>query len=148
MKVILLKDLGKTGKEGDIKEVKDGYGRNYLIPQGLALMATEKSFKKIGEIRKAEAKIKEQARQGALVIKESIEKVSLTITVEAKEDEGLYGTIGEAQISKLLRAEGVDIDKYTLIIDEPIKKLGVYNLKICLRPDVEATFRVWVVKNK
>ena len=68
--------------------------------------------------------------------------------VEAKEDEELYGTISEPQILKLLSAEGVNPSKDALIIDEPIKKLGVYNLKIRLHPEVEATFRVWVVKNK
>ena len=146
MKIILLKDSGKLGKEGDTVQVKDGYARNYLIPCGLALEATDKSFKRLQEIKKARSKTVEKEKQKFLKIKESVGKISLTITVEAKEDEKLYGAIGEAQILKLLGAEGVELEKGKIDLSEPIDKLGVYNLKVELHPEVEASFRVWVVK--
>lgn len=147
MKVILLKDLKKLGKIGDTVKVKDGYGRNYLIPQGIALTAIEKNFKRAEEAKKIKAKLEDKKKKEFLEIKAKIEKISLTITAEAKDDEKLYGTISELQILKLLQAEGVELDKNTLVIDNPINKVGVYNLKVNLCPEVEATLRVWIVKN-
>ena len=146
MKVILLKDSNKLGKEGDTVEVKDGYARNYLIPQGLAFVATKGSSKRLEEIKRVRAKIEERRKQDFSKVKEKIEKISLTVTAEAKDDEELYGTINEAQILKLLQSEGIELEKDSLILDEPIKKLGVYNLKVSVYSGVEATLRVWVVK--
>ncbi|MFH1519055.1 MAG: 50S ribosomal protein L9 [Candidatus Omnitrophota bacterium] len=146
MRVILLKDLNKLGKEGAIVEVKDGYGRNYLIPQGLAMVAVDGNFKRLEEIKRVKAKAGEKRRQDFLKLKEKIEKVSLTITAEVKKDEELYGTISETQILKLLQAEGIELDKSALVIEESIRKLGVYNLKVNVYPEIEATLRVWVVK--
>ena len=146
MKVILLKDSGKLGKEGDSVQVKDGYARNYLIPQGIALEASDKNFKKLQEIKKAREKIAEKEKQKFLELKEQIEKVSLTITAEAKDDDELYGTISEAQILKQLKAEGIDLQKGKLALDEPIEKVGVFNLEVDLHPEVKASLRVWVVK--
>jgi len=146
MKVILLKDSKKLGKEGDTIEVKDGYGRNYLIPQGLAFVATKGSFKRLEEMKKVKAKIEEKRKQDFSKVKEEIEKISLTVTAEAKDDEELYGIINEAQILKLLQPEGIELEKDSLVLDEPIRKLGVYNLKVKVYSGVEATLRVWVVK--
>lgn len=146
MKVILLIDLPKLGKEGETTEVKDGYARNYLIPKGFALKATDQNFKRIKEIKKAKTKVVEKQKRESLELKKTIEKISLTVAVEAKDDEELYGAINQAQILKLLKDEGIDLDKEKLILEESIKKLGVYNLKIYLHPEVEASLRVWVVK--
>ena len=146
MKVILLKDLRKLGKEGEVAEVKDGYARNYLLPQGLAFMDTPRNFKRLQEVKRTRSKMEERKRQSFLKAREQIEKVSLTIPVEAKENDELYGTISQAQILKLLKAEGVDLDKDKLILEEPITKLGVYSLKVDIYPEVEAVLRVWVVK--
>ncbi|NQT28136.1 MAG: 50S ribosomal protein L9 [Candidatus Omnitrophica bacterium] len=146
MKVILLKDSNKLGKEGDTVEVRDGYARNYLIPQGLAFIATAGSFKRIEEIKKVKAKLEERKKKDFSKIKEEIEKISLTVTAEAKDDEELYGAINEAQILKLLQSEGIELEKNSLVLDEPINKLGVYNLKVNVYSGVEATLRVWVVK--
>jgi len=146
MKIILLKDWKKLGKEGDIVEVKDGYARNCLIPQRLALVVTEGSSKRLEEIKRVRAKIEDKKKQDFSKIKEKIEKVSLTISAEAKDDEELYGTINQAQILKLLQSEGIDLEKDSLVLDAPIKKLGVYNLKVNVYSGLEATLRVWVVK--
>lgn len=146
MKVVLLKDLKKLGKEGDTVEVKDGYARNYLMPQGLAFVVTKGSSKRIEEMKRVKARLEEKKRQDFSKIKEAIEKISLTVTVEAKDDERLYGSINEAQILKLLHSEGIDLEKNSLVLDEPIDKLGVYNLKVNIYPGVETILRVWVVK--
>jgi len=146
VKVILLKDLKKLGKEGDAVEVKDGYGRNYLVPHGFALKAIERNFKRIEEIKRIRVKTEEKKKQNFFKLKEAIEKISLTVTAEVKDDEELYGAISETQVLTLLRSEGVELEKGTLVIEEPINKLGVYNLKVNVYPGMEATLRVWVVK--
>lgn len=146
MKIILLKDWKKLGKEGDVVEVKNGYARNCLIPQRLALVVTEGSSKRLEEIKRVRAKIEDKKKQDFSKIKEKIEKVSLTISAEAKDDEELYGTINQAQILKLLQSEGINLEKDSLVLDEPINKLGVYNLKVNVYSGLEATLRVWVVK--
>jgi len=146
VKVILLTDFGKLGNEGDVAKVKDGYGRNYLIPQGIALQATDSNFKKLDGIKRAKSKIVEKEKDKFLKIKEEIEKISLTIATEAKENEELYGSINEAQIFKLIKAEGIDLDKDMLVIETPIDKLGVFTVKINLHQDVVAALKVWVVK--
>jgi len=146
VKVILIKKVGKLGQEGDTVVVKDGYARNFLIPNGIALTATDDNLKKLQVIKKAKTKLVVEEKNKYLKVKEKIESVSLTIAVQAKEDEQLYGAIGEAQILKQLMTEGVELGKDKLVLDEPIKKLGVYNLKVNLYPEVEASLRVWVVK--
>lgn len=146
MKVIIVKDYKKLGREGKIVEVKDGYARNYLIPRGLALLATDKNFQKLEELKKLKVKIAEKEKVKYLEEKEKIEKLSLTIPVEAKENEELYGTIGAAKILSILENERITLDKNQLVLDEPIKKLGVYNLKIKLHPEVQAVLRLWVVR--
>lgn len=146
MEIILLKTIRKLGKEGDLVEVKDGYARNYLLPQGMALRATDANYSRIEEIKKTKNKSRRKEKEINIQLKERIEKISLTIAVEAKEDEELYGTIGELQILKSLKAEGVDLVKGKLVLDEPISKLGVYNLKIKLDSEIESNLRVWAVK--
>lgn len=146
MKVILLKTLEKLGKEGEVVEVKDGFARNYLIPKGIGLIANEVNFKKLEEIKRKRERLKEKEKEFFLQLKEKLENISLTITVEVKDKEEIYGTVGEAQIIKALKEEGIELSKGKLILDSPIKKLGVYSLKVDLYPQVEATLRVWVVK--
>lgn len=146
MKVILLKSFGKLGKEGNLVKVKDGYARNYLIPQGIALGATSGNLKKIEDIQSKQKKVDEKTKQTFLGLKEKIDKISLTMTAECKDNEELYGSITEAQILRLLLSEGVELKKGNLILDQAIEKLGVYNLKVRLHPEVEADLRVWVVK--
>lgn len=146
MKVILLTDLGKLGKEGQTKEVKDGYARNYLIPHKLALQVNDSSLKRFQDIKKAKEKNAEFKKQQFLETKAEIEKISLTVTAEAKENEELYGAIKDSEIVRLLQAEGIDVERNKFKLEEPIRKLGVYNLKISLHPEVEAVVRLWVVK--
>ena len=146
MKVILLRNLGKLGSEGNQIEVKDGYACNYLIPQGVALRATDANRKKLQEIIKTRGKTAEKEKLEFSRLKDKIEKISLTLSVEAKENEELYGTIGEVQILKALKVEGVDLNKGTIALPEAIKKIGIYNVKIILASDIEADLRVWIVK--
>jgi len=146
MKVILIKDVKKLGKCGEVVEVKDGYARNYLIPQGLVLYANKENLQRLEKIKEREKKLLEKKKEQALQLKEKIEKLSLTIPVEVKEGEDIYGSVGSVQVSKLLKSEGIDIEEDNIIIAEPIKKLGVYSIEIKLHPQVKGSLRIWVVK--
>ncbi|MBP7088371.1 MAG: 50S ribosomal protein L9 [Candidatus Omnitrophica bacterium] len=146
MKVIIVKDYKKLGREGKVIEVKDGYARNYLIPRGLALLATDENFRKLEELKKLRVKLAEKEKVKYLEEKDKIEKLSLTVPVEAKENEELYGTVGAVKILSILENEGITLNKDQLALEEPIKKLGVYNLKINLHPEVQAVLRLWVVR--
>lgn len=142
----MIKKTGKFNQEGEVVEVKGGYARNYLIPGGFALAATAGNLKRFKEIEKTREKIAVREKSAFLTIKEKIESISLTIATEAKDNEELYGAINETQILRLLKTEGVDLEKGVLVVEEPIKKIGVYNLKVKLHPQIEAALRVWVVK--
>jgi len=146
VKVILLKDVEKLGKEGSVLEVKEGYARNFLLPQRLAIKATKDSFREIEEIKKRKDKVEEKTKKEAMEIKAKLDALSVTITQEAKDTEEIYGSVGEPQILKALKDEGMVLEKGKIDITEPIKKLGVYNLKVRLHPAVEANLRVWVMK--
>ena len=146
MKIILLKNIEKLGKEGEVVEVKDGYARNYLLPQGFALKAEEKYIKRWREIKKIREKIREKKEEAALSLKERIEKLSLTIACEVKKDDEIYGSVGVAQILSALKEEGVELPKNNIELDEPIRKLGIYTVKVKLSPQQEAFLKLWVVK--
>ncbi len=146
MKIILTKDVEKIGKEGDVVEVKEGFARNFLLPRGIAIKATKNSYREIEELKKRKDKQEEKVKDEALSVKTKIEALSLTLTVEAKDTEELYGSITEQQILKALQEEDLAVEKGKIILTEPIKKLGVYNLKVKLHPTVEANLRLWVMK--
>ncbi len=146
MEIILLKDIKKVGKKGESVEVKEGYARNYLIPGGFALVATKGNFKKLKEIESARKHIVEKEKYDFLEMKKKIDNTSLTIATEAKENDELYGAINEGQIIKLLSAEGISLKKGMLALEGPIKKIGVYNVKVNIYPQVEGSLRIWIVK--
>lgn len=146
MKVIIAKDFSHLGKLGEVKEVKDGYARNYLIPRGIVLLDNEVNRKKIEDIKRRKILLQEKEKQNMIALKEKLEKLSLTIPCEIKKGEEIYGTITKQQISALLKKEGIDIEKDKIILDEPIDKLGVYNIKAVLAPEIVAILRIWIVK--
>ncbi|MBU1356419.1 MAG: 50S ribosomal protein L9 [Candidatus Edwardsbacteria bacterium] len=146
MKVILTQDIPSLGKKTEAVEVKPGYARNYLIPQGKALPANENSMKQLQiKIKKEELHLSKK-KQEAEELAKKLNEVSCTATVQAAEDDKLYGSVSIPDIAKLLGDQGVDIDKNNIILEEPIKALGVYNIPIKLHPEVEATIKLWVVR--
>lgn len=146
MKVILIKDIEGLGKKGEVVEAKDGYVRNYLIPYGFALKATKDNFKRLEIIKNKEKKLLERQKKKAEALKETIEKISVTVAVEVKDGDDIYGSIGEPQLLKALKNEGIPIEKIKLFLPQPIRKLGVYNIEVKLHPQVTSFLRVWVVK--
>ncbi|HBE72582.1 MAG TPA: 50S ribosomal protein L9 [candidate division Zixibacteria bacterium] len=146
MKVILKKDVPSLGQRTDLVEVKPGYARNYLIPQGLALPATDQALKSIQTLIKSEAQKLSKKKQQAELMAKGINEISCTATVQAGEEDRLYGSVTASDIAELMAQQGIKIDKRKIELEEPIKKLGVYNIPIRLHPEVEATVKLWVVR--
>jgi large subunit ribosomal protein L9 len=146
MKVILTQDIPSLGKKTEAVEVKPGYARNYLIPQGKALPATEGSLKQLHvRIKKEENQLAKRKLQAEELAKK-LNEISCTATVQAGEDDRLYGSVSIPDIIKLLSDQGLTIDKRQVVLEEPIKSLGVYNIPIKLHPEVEAMIKLWVVR--
>jgi large subunit ribosomal protein L9 len=146
MEVILNQDVGKLGKSGTIVKVKAGFARNFLIPNGLALPLTPANLKKLEQEKLRNALQIEKVKKGSEALKERLANISLTIPVLTQEEDKLYGGIGSQDIANALKEEGFDIDKSSLILDEPIKSLGIYEIPIRLHPEVTAQIKVWIVK--
>ncbi|MBU1086751.1 MAG: 50S ribosomal protein L9 [Candidatus Omnitrophica bacterium] len=145
MKVVLKVDLNKLGKIGDIVEVTQGYARNYLLPQGKALEANKENLQLLEQVKKINNKKLIKLKQEAEEIAKKIEGVSCTIVMQAH-DEQLYGAVTSADIAKSLSQEGISVDKKDILLEEPIKALGVYHIPVKLHPEVKPQVKVWVVK--
>jgi len=146
MKVILMEDSVKLGKRGAVVEVKDGYARNFLIPQGVALEATETNMKVYEQHKKKNERLNVKKKEQAQELQKELQKMSLTIAQEAKDDEELFGSVTAGDVVAALARENRQVSKESVLLDEPIRKLGVYPVKVRLHPEVEAEIKVWVVK--
>lgn len=146
MKVILRQDVAEVGQAGETVEVKAGYGRNFLIPRNLAIPATKANLRSIDEIRKQKDIRDKKARREADVIKDRIEKLSLTYEAQVGEEDKLYGSVTNADIAALMAAEGVTVDKRVIHLESPIKVLGVYSVPVKIAKDVSANLKLFVVK--
>ncbi|MBN1981305.1 MAG: 50S ribosomal protein L9 [Chitinivibrionales bacterium] len=148
MKVILKQDHQKLGKALDTVTVKDGYGRNFLIPNGIALPATDGNLKVVQESKKYVAKREEKKEREARQLAKKIENVPCTMPVKIKEGEEIYGSVSSQEISEFLKKEGFAIERSQIELDEHIKQLGVYTISIKLYKEVSAKLKVWVVKEE
>jgi len=146
IKVILRKKIDKLGKDRDIVFVKDGFARNFLLPKGLALIATKDNINKIEQEKRKLEHNKEIEKNKAKELADKLQGFSCTITVEAKDD-NLYGSITAVEISKALKDEQLNIDKTDILLEEPIEKLGIYEVEVRLHPEVTIKIKVWVVKS-
>lgn len=146
MKVILIKDVKKVGKAGEIKEVKDGYGQNFLIRNGYAVAYTQRS-KEILDISNKNKADKEAALINECNdIKDKLKDIVLTFKVKTGNQDQVFGSISTKQISGALEQRGYNVDKKKIILDGPISSLGYHNVKIMLHPKVCATVTVEVTK--
>ena len=146
MKVILKQDHHGLGKLGEIVEVKSGYARNFLLPQSIASLATPQSMR-IFEQEKKKAELQQlKEKQEAEDLAKKLESVSITATVNVGEDDKVFGSVTAQNISELLEAKGYEFDKRKILLEEPLKALGVYEVGIKLHTSVDAKVKVWVVK--
>jgi large subunit ribosomal protein L9 len=146
MQVILKQQLENLGHPGDVVSVKPGYARNYLIPQGFAYEATEANLRRIERERshllKRAADELGAARSRAGVI----EGTSVTFSARAGEESKLFGSITAADIAEKLSEQGIDIERKQIMLDEPLKALGVFAVPIRLHAEVRPEIKVWVIK--
>ena len=146
MKVLLRQDYESLGSTGEVVDVKPGYARNFLIPKNIAMVLTKGNRKIIEEEHKhVEMKLKREQSEAEKLAK-SLEKVSVTATVTVGEDDRIFGTVTSQNIADLLKDKGFTIDKKNIIIDDPVKALGIYPVTVKLLSNVEAKIKLWVVK--
>jgi len=144
MQVILTEDVPKVGDMGEVVDVSPGYGRNYLIPQGLALPAHGKRARHFKHQKRQIEQRKARLREEALQVIGGLSDISVTIPRQVGEDDKLYGSVTNRDIQSALEAEGFDVDRRKIILDQPLKKLGVYRVEVKLHSDVKTHIRVWV----
>jgi len=145
MQVILKEDVPGLGRTGEVLKVKPGYARNYLIPQGIAIMADSRNIKKLEHEKNVISRRIEKNMLDSEKLKETIEEISITVAKHAGGEEKLYGSVTPRDISNALADEGINIEKKKIRIEEPIKALGVYTVSVYLHAECEASLKVWVV---
>ncbi len=147
MKLILRADVDSLGRLGQIVTVKPGYGRNYLIPQGLAMLASEANQKQFDlEKKKLQAKA-DGVRATATDLAEKINATPVEISVRVGEGDKLYGSVTTANIAEALAEKGIEIDRRKIVLADPIRATGAYEIEVRLHPDVHAVIKLAVVRH-
>ena len=146
MRVILLTDVPKVGKKGEIKDVADGYARNFLLKRGLAVMESEGSKKILEKQKEEAAKLDAEKRKEAEELKKVIEQTSLEFKVKAN-DGKVSGSVSTKQIEEALKKQDIIIDKRKIKDNEPLNELGTYNVKVELYKDVIAEIKVTLIED-
>ncbi|MEA1987334.1 MAG: 50S ribosomal protein L9 [Candidatus Marinimicrobia bacterium] len=146
MKIILKETVEKLGEKNDIIDVKDGYARNYLLPKKLALKATRSNLSIVKENDKVQARKDKSIVATSQKLADKLKNISLTISMEAGEDEKIFGSVTTQKVAELLEEKGLNIDKHIIEIETPIKNLGVFNIPIKLHSEITAEVKLWVVK--
>jgi len=145
MQVILTQDVGNLGKAGEVVSVKPGYGRNYLIPRGLAVSASSRNVHRLEHQRKqVETRVKKEVAS-ASDIAQRIDGMTLQFERLVGEGDKLYGSVTAGDIASQLEVAGIDIDHRKIRLGEPVKALGKYEVEVKLHPSVSATLKFWVV---
>ncbi len=148
MKVILIKDVQNLGSAGDVKDVADGYARNFLIPSGYATIATSSAIKQSEEIKIKKAKQAEEELKTAEELSGKLEGASVSVKAKADESGKLYAAVKGEEISKSLAEKGFNVDKNKIVIKEPIKELGEYEIIVALEHGLEARLNLTVEAEK
>ncbi|SMO43665.1 LSU ribosomal protein L9P [Fodinibius sediminis] len=146
MKLILREDVEKLGDSGDIVEVRAGYGRNYLIPQGKAMMATDGALKQLERMKEQAERRAELTIEAAQDMAERLETTSVTISVSVGEDERIHGSVTNQDVAEALEERDITIDKRKISLDQDIKTLGEYTATVNLIGEIKPQIKVWVVK--
>jgi large subunit ribosomal protein L9 len=146
MEVILTQNVPGLGDRGDMVRVKDGYARNYLFPRRLAVPAIDGQRRAMAEENRLHAVRDVKLKQSVQAIAEKMKGLSCTLVVQAGEEDKLYGSVTGHDIAKVVSEQGFTVDHRQVVLDEPIKKLGVYTVPIRLHREIEVPIKVWVVK--
>lgn len=146
MKVILKENIETLGHIGDLVKVAPGYARNYLLPKGLAVEATEKNTKALDHLKRQMAYKKDKVIESAKNLAARLGELTVELVQQAGEEGKLFGAVTNMDIAAFLKDKGFDIDRKTIVLAEPIKHLGEYNVTVKIHPEVPASVKV-VVKN-
>ena len=145
MDISLLERVPRLGQMGDVVTVKDGFARNYLLPQGFAYEATPANLKRHEEEREHLVSRSMRDRERAEKSAEKLTGVSVTLKVKAGEEGRLFGSVTSSDIAEALAGQGIEVDRHIIRLDEPIKQLGVYKVPVKLHAEVQPEVSVWVI---
>lgn len=145
MQVILLNDVDKLGEKGEVHEVADGYGRNYLIPQGLARVATEGAVRQLRDEQEQQARKQAEKKEEVERLQDELEEMQVVFTAKVGEDNRIFGTVTTQQIAVELSNRGFEIDRRDIELDEDIRFVGAYTATVNLGFDVSATLDIQVI---
>ena len=146
MKLLLQRNVDKLGKIGDIVNVRDGYGRNYLLPYGLAVELSPDNMNRFESMKRKLIALEQETKEKFQVLAKELEKASCTMIANSTEEGHLYGSVSGRDVARQLSLDGLDVDPKCIQLAEPIKELGIYKLRVQLHPEVECELKVWVVK--
>jgi large subunit ribosomal protein L9 len=146
MKIILLDDVPALGRRGEVRDVADGYARNYLLPQKLALHATSANLKNLEGIKARQESRANKLKADAATQAQAIEGLHFVQTRQASDEARLFGSVGRADIAAFLAQHGLDIERRRIALDEPIKTLGEFSVPVRLHPEVTAHLKVSVTR--
>lgn len=146
MEVILKKNVDKLGYKDEVVTVKDGYGRNFLIPQGYAVLATTSAKKAHDEVMRQRAHKENKIKEEAAAVAAKLESVTIKLVAKVGEGGKIFGSVNTIQLADALKAEGIEIDRKSIVInDEPIKEVGSYSAEANLHREVRQAFNFEVV---
>ncbi|HEX4406515.1 MAG TPA: 50S ribosomal protein L9 [Polyangia bacterium] len=148
MQVILRDDMDNLGKSGEVVNVKPGYARNYLLPRGHAIKATETGVKRVEHEKRVIAARTAKLAKEAQAEADKLSQISVSIARAVGEEDKLYGSVTTRDIAEALAAKGVKVDSKKIHLDEPLKALGMTEVQVKLGRGVNATIKVWVVKEE
>jgi large subunit ribosomal protein L9 len=146
MQLVLIEDVAHLGKQGDVVEVKPGYGRNYLLPNSLATIPTAHNLKLLDRYKIRIQQAREAKIADLKVLAEQIQRINVTVEANATDEGHLYGSVGPQEVSKSLRGRNLPVDPDMVKMEEPIKELGLYAVKLALGYEIESEVKVLVVK--
>jgi large subunit ribosomal protein L9 len=146
MHLVLVEDVQHLGKQGDLVEVKHGYGRNYLVPNGLATVPTEHNMRVLGRYQERVRQAREARIADLKVLAEQIARTTISIDANANEEGHLYGSVGPIEIAKAMRGKNLMIDPDMVRMEGPIKEIALYAVKVALGYEIESEVKVLVVR--
>jgi large subunit ribosomal protein L9 len=148
MQLVLTEDVPNLGKQGELVEVKAGYGRNYLLPQGLATVPTAHNLRLLERYKQRVTQAREARIADLRVLAEQIQRVTVTIEANANEEGHLYGSVGAPEVSKALKTQNLNVDAEAVRLEGPIKECALFAVKISLGYEIETEVKVLVVRQQ
>ena len=146
MKVILQEEVHNLGATGDVVSVADGYGRNFLLPRQLAILADERNTRKLEHQKRLAAARQAKVIASARALAEKINGTAVSMKRQAAAEDKIFGSVTNADVAEALAAQGIEVDRKLVHLEEPIRHIGVFQVAVRIRKDVEASVKVYVIR--